>query len=649
MKKILFAMNIAAALSMTSCTDYFLDLKPTDQQTEANFYKNAKEFEVAARSTYSFYAFKDVSATVNGTKHTRTFGELVDRNADLLTGNGSDCAMASGTKAAGTTDAYWSIGYARIRSCNEVLTKGEEYTGSEDITSSLAVAHFFRAYQYFELLKHFGGVPIVTQPLTSASEELYGTRNSRYEVAKLIFDDLDYAIKYLPNEKNYDGTVSKEGAQAFKSRVLLFEATWEKYVGTTTDGDGTKEGAGTAKPEGYPSVESMLTDAASLADAVISSGKYELWNAKGTVFEKIAYNYLFNLENENSNPMGFKRNQNKEYILQVAYDHDNNKIGKNVTKVFGGDGNAASAVTIKMMNMFPCVDDGLPYLYSKDYNGYNKLTDLYENRDSRLTSCIKRPGDTYYFYGTNGADASIYAAANYVTTFDFPSTCPVYYPDLRNPGYTGFQNRKFCSEMLNYRDGDEGFNFPVLRLAELYLNYAEAKCELGNGTISDDDLNKSINVLHDRAGSAPISNASVAEANANYQKNTGKVGKMTILELIRNERAVELRNENQRPTDLLRWGVAEEVLNAPRSGMVLKNADGTDTEVVHATYESGGKTINIYNEAAAAYGLETLEDGSQALIINPKSDFNMSRKFYLYPIPQGQIQLNPALVQNPGY
>lgn len=259
MKKILFVMNIAAALSMTSCTDYFLDLKPTDQQTEANFYKNAKEFEAAARSTYSFYAFKDVSATVNGTKHTRTFGELVDRNADLLTGNGSDCAMASGTKAAGTTDAYWSIGYARIRSCNEVLTKGEEYTGSEDITSSLAVAHFFRAYQYFELLKHFGGVPIVTQPLTSASEELYGTRNSRYEVAKLIFDDLDYAIKYLPNEKNYDGTVSKEGAQAFKSRVLLFEATWEKYVGTTTDGDGTKEGAGTAKPEGYPSVESMLT------------------------------------------------------------------------------------------------------------------------------------------------------------------------------------------------------------------------------------------------------------------------------------------------------------------------------------------------------------------------------------------------------
>ena len=86
---------------------------------------------------------------------------------------------------------------------------------------------------------------------------------------------------------------------------------------------------------------------ASLADAVISSGKYELWNAKGTVFEKIAYNYLFNLENENSNPMGFKRNQNKEYILQVAYDHDNNKIGKNVTKVFGGDGNAASAVTIQ--------------------------------------------------------------------------------------------------------------------------------------------------------------------------------------------------------------------------------------------------------------------------------------------------------------
>lgn len=647
MKKILFTASAAVlTLCVTSCTDYFLDLNPTDQQTEASYFRNAAEFEAAANATYSFYGFKDMSETVNGTKYTRTFYDIMDNNSDILSGVHE---IAAGTLAAATNDTHWSLCYAKIRKCNVVIGKGEEYAGTEDISASIAVARFFRAYQYFDLLQRFGGVPIVTKSLSSTSEELYAPRNSRYEVVKLILDDLDYAVRNLPDEKDYDGKVSTQGTQAFKARVLLFEATWEKYVGTTTDGDNETFGAGSNKPAEYPSVESMLTEAASLADAVITSGKYQLWNAEGTPYERIAYNYLFNLEDENTNPMGFKKSQNHEYILQVAYDHDNNRLAKNVTKVFGGDNNASSAVTIKMMNMFPCVTDGLPYLYSKDYNGYNRLTDAFENRDSRLTACVKRPGDIYYVYGTAGADKETYAKADYVTVFDFPMTCAPYYPLLLNAGYTGFQNRKFATERKDYRDEDEGFNYPVLRLAELYLIYAEAKCELGNGKISDDDLNKSINILHDRSGSAHISNTSVAQANANYLANTGKTGSMTILELIRNERAVELRNEMQRPYDLLRWGVAEEVLNSNRSGIVVKNPDGTDTELVNFSYETGGNVQKLYSSAAAVYGFETLEDGSQALIVNDKSQFNMQRKNYLYPIPLSQIQLNPALLQNPGY
>ena len=140
----------------------------------------------------------------------------------------------------------------------------------------------------------------------------------------------------------------------------------------------------------------------------------------------------------------------------------------------------------------------------------------------------------------------------------------------------------------------------------------------------------------------------MAQANANYLANTGKAGNMTVLELIRNERAVELRNENLRPYDLLRWGIAEEALNSNRSGIVVKNPDGTDTELVTFSYEGGGNTQALYSSAAAVYGFETLEDGSKALIINDKSQFNMQRKNYLYPIPLSQIQLNPALLQNPG-
>ena len=129
MKKILFAMTATAiVLCATSCSDYFLDLTPTDQQTEANYYKSAKEFEVAAKSTYSFYGFKDMSETVNGTKYTRTFYDIMDNNSDIISGVHS---IAAGTQAASTNDTYWSLCYAKIRKCNVVIEKGDEYSGTD--------------------------------------------------------------------------------------------------------------------------------------------------------------------------------------------------------------------------------------------------------------------------------------------------------------------------------------------------------------------------------------------------------------------------------------------------------------------------------------------------------------------------------------
>lgn len=634
-------------LALASCSDYFLDLEPTDSQTEANYYQTAAQFEAAANGTYSFYGFKKVTEKVNGTNYSHDYGSNWDNNSDIIAGVHT---AAAGTLAVSENDDYWSLCYAKIRKCNVLLEKAESYTGTEDITASVATAKFFRAYQYFWLLQRFGGVPVITRTLSTGSEELYAPRNSRYEVVSLILDDLQAAIDGLPDESAYDGHVTKQGAQAFKARVLLFEGTWEKYVSDTTDGDGQNSGAGTVKPDGYPNISSMLTEAASLAETVINSGKYSLWNAESTVYKDIAYNYLFNLEDENTNPMGFTKDNNREFILQVCHDHASNQTGSNIVHSFGGDNNTLGAVTLQWMNMVPCTTDGLPYLYSSDYIGYNKMTDIYTNRDSRLTSCVKIPGVKYYMMGNYGADKSIYAKADYVTCFDYPDGVVDYYPSVTVAGVTGFQNRKMISERYGYtKDGEESYNYPVMRLAELYLIYAEAKCELGDGSISDADLDKSINVLHKRAGSASISNASVATANANYSANTGTTGTLTILDLIRNERAVELRNENARPYDLKRWGIAEEVLNTSRLGVVLKNADGSDTEIVNYRYQSGESTQPTYNASAAAYGMEMLPDGSQALIVNDKSQFNMQRKNYLYPIPLSQIQLNPALLQNPGY
>lgn len=641
--------GITMMLAATSCSDYFLNLDPTDTQTEANYYKTAEQFEAAANSTYSFYGFKDVKEKVNGTDYTHTVYNIWDNGSDIITGLND---VVKGTLAASQTDTYWSLCYAKIRKCNVVIEKGAEYTGTEDIKASIATAKFFRAYQYFWLLQRFGGVPLILNTLSSDSEELYAKRSSRYEVVAQILSDLQDAITDLPDESDYSGKVTRQGAQAFKARVLLFEGTWEKYVQETTDGDGVSSGAGSAKPADYPSVTDMLTEAASLANQVITSNKYSLWKAEGTPYDGIAYNYLFNLEDENTNPMGFKKDANKEFILQICHDPVSNKIAKNITHSYGPTAATVlgGSIPLKWMLMVPCKTDGLPYFYSKDYKGFNKMTDIYDNRDYRLTSTVMIPGTTYYIMGTNGADKSTYANADYVTKFDFPDGCIPFYPEITSTGPTGFMNRKMTSERKDYSDEDEAYNYPVMRMAEVYLIYAEAKCELGNGTISDEDLNMSINELHKRGGSAPISNASIAQANANYAANTGKSGNLTMLDLIRNERAVELRNENARPSDLLRWGIAETELKHNTLGIVVKNPDGSDTEVVNFKYEvNGAEKVCWLPVAAASYGYETIDDGSLAYVVTPASQVNMTRKNYLYPIPLSQIQLNPALLQNPGY
>lgn len=120
MKKYTLIVSAAMMLLTTSCSDYFLDLNPTDTQTEANYYKTAAEFKAAAYGTYSFYGFSDQSETVNGTKHTHTVYNIWDNGSDTKT-ELNEAVM--GTLAAGQTDTYWSMCYAKIRKCNVVIEK----------------------------------------------------------------------------------------------------------------------------------------------------------------------------------------------------------------------------------------------------------------------------------------------------------------------------------------------------------------------------------------------------------------------------------------------------------------------------------------------------------------------------------------------
>ncbi|HVV05915.1 MAG TPA: RagB/SusD family nutrient uptake outer membrane protein [Puia sp.] len=596
-------------LLMCSCTKTFLDLAPQDQATEAVYFKSPDQFKAAANDFYNkMIGFRPVSSS--------NIYNWMDWGSDLLNpGYGWPSAN-------NPTDIYWNNPYTYIRANNILIAKGREYPGAyADIRQYVAAAYFFRAWHHFFLLKRFGGVPLDTVVADVKSPLLNAPRNSRYEVTTQILSDLDVAIDGLPLEASIaaadKGQVSKQAAMAFKARVELYEGTYEKYVGKATDGDGTTSGAGS---KGYDpaNVTQYLTDAANLSQQVMSYSDYALF----TGVDSLSYRYLFILDDAASNPRGLTKTNNKEFILSSKYDYTLLQGNANLTHTGGG------GISRKLMDMFLCTD-GLPYSVSPLAKGYASMTDEFENRESRMTCITGAPKQKYW--GFSSVNGSNYTLANYLTVFNWPSYINVSYPDLSNGG-SGYGSRKWSSESPNRNDYQESYDYPQIRLAEVYLIYAEAKCELGNGTISDDDLNLSINKIRARAGAAPLTNALIAP----YPS-------LTMLGEIRRERTLEMLSENTRFTDLMRWGIAEQELNQVPEGMIVQY-QGQPTEI--ATFVNPYTNKPAYNPATYPFGVDA---ATGALILSGPPTVPMTKKNYLTSIPQDQITLDPHLLQNPGY
>ena len=573
---------------LTSCESNFIDLTPPAQFTDAVYFKKASDFKSYATGFY-------------GQLQGWSFDNW-DNGSDIsANSNGAGYDLGHGTIAVGGTS--WN--YTGIRNCNILLSKASEYNG-KDIDQYIGEAFFFRAYNYFNLLKTFGGVPIVTTVLDVNSPELYAKRNSRYEVVELILSDLDEAITRLPTEQSipsFDkGRISKWAAKALKAQVLLYEATWERYVGQKTDGDGIEVGAGTA---GYDpaNVEKYLVEAVVQCQDIMENGGYELWNKNADPkMENRSSWFLFNLEDEGSNPGGYDKSTNKEFILYKVYDYTYNQSRKNISWTA-----YQFYPSRKFVDMAVCTD-GLPPEKSPLFQGYHTTASEFQDRDFRLLN---------YLYGSTTAPTSINLS----------------YGSL---GFSGYDNSKYAVFGYGDRRVDltESANWPIIRLAEVYLIYAEALVEL-NGNITDAQLNASINKLRNRAGVAHLTNALAAAHGLNMKEE------------IRRERTVELYREGKRFDDLKRWGILEESLNASRLGRVVGDASyPTDFK------DAEGNPTNAYDANSYVWGEEEVETPHgplKCVVVSSSVNHSVTAKHYLYPIPMTQMTLNENLLQNPGY
>ena len=474
------------------------------------------------------------------------------------------------------------------------------------------IARFFRAYFYFEKVKRFGEVPWFDRELSSTDPELFRPRDSRDFIMDKILDDLTYAINNISDKKDLYN-VTHWTALALKSRICLFEGTFRKY-------------------HGIPGYEKFLNECATASKLFIDNAPYAIYQTGAQ-----PYRDLFSSMNAIE----------EEVILARDYDRSQNVMheanANTLSPTYGRPG-----MNKKIVNSY-LMTNGDRFT---DQPGYETMQyyDEMQNRDPRLTQTVVGPG-----YMRINSDA--------VSSPNFGAST------------TGYQITKWVTDASG--DGYMGSSndYILFRAAEVYLNYAEAKAELG--TLTQDDLKISIKKIRDRVG---MPNIDMLAANANpdpylcapetgYRNVTGP-NKGVILE-IRRERTIELCLEGHRYYDIIRWKEGK-MFEQPFLGMyfpgltqgsgdnrydVFDMNDGTvgDTEKVDICIYTGKKPSVKNIRKFYKLGDEfVLTDGDKGNIIchdieKEPRQWNEERD-YFFPIPTTERSLtNGALTQNPGW
>jgi len=490
----------------------------------------------------------------------------------------SNNAISNGTNVVTETDGNWTNPFVYIRRCNKLITSAAKSSVANDpeVLMFVAEAKFFRAYNYWMLFRLYGGVPLIKEVLDINSPELYEARATRKQTVDFMLQDLTDAAINLPLKstlkKNDIGRVTKGTALALKARIALFEGTWSKYRGI-------------AEANGH------LDIAIEAANNVINSKEYSLYNSKGAN----SYWSLF-IEPGDDSPESvldnrFEKDVRSHWLVGEIHDQP------------------CYLATKSLADMYLCID-GLPITQSILFKGYNTRTSEFENRDPRMSMTLLIPG-TF-------AVQNLYPVAIESWPF-FPQ---------RN-GNTGYITNKYRSEDVYGNTVQSwAFDLHLIRYAEVLLTLAEATFER-NGNISDADLNRTINVVRQRAGMIPLTNAFVT-ANG-----------LDMKEEIRRERSIELAMEGFRYDDLRRWKTAEKVLPQDIKGIKIKDSQwGTDPIMVSGANKNPYSGPN-YQSKADANGFLIVESAAGR-------KFDPSKN-YLLPLPTKEISINNKLEQNPGW
>lgn len=587
----IYLAAVITALAATGCKKEFLDRYPLDQITDKTFWKSGNDLELYVNSFYSQYIVGFSESWADGTVQPYGYNVASIAYGDVISDNAAPntySKVAANQYNAHLTGASGSGGwnFSNIRALNYFLDNYQKAPVAQaDKDKYLGEIYFFKAWDYFEKVKLFGDVSWLSRTLQTNSEELYAARTPRAVVMDSVMDLINKAIVLLPakgSEKS--GRLNKDMANFLKARIGLHEGTYRKYH-----------------------AEISLDPAPFLRAAVTASeelmGKYSL---KQGAASSVYYD-LFSTDTYKGNP---------EIILAREYSATLN-LGAAFSRYFTQNLRHQFGATRSLVDEYLCTD-GLSISSSPLFLGKDSIQREFQNRDPRLAQTIAN-------FGTYNLKPGTAMGAENAPRPNIPglsgNKCP-----------TGYRVCKWFYN--NPADWDRTTNgmqaAPVFRYAELLLNYAEAKYELGE--ISQDIIDKTINALRKRVGMPDLiigSEPSDARLDAIYAQYLG-YSVAPLLREIRRERRVELAFENTRWHDLMRWK-AGRLLEVPVEGIKFVQTQFPTVVINRDVYLSAEGYLLPYFKTLP--GGRTFDEAKQ----------------YLFPLPIADIVLNKNLGQNPGW
>lgn len=531
---------LAATMSLTSCD--VLDVEPLDSYTEDIIFTDAKLTEAYVTMNYTLPR--------NGwSRNSLRF--CSDESMENFNWNNCWTINTGGMTAdqLGPLD-IWADYYSYIKNCNIFFNNMSKVQQIPEPSRSILIgeATFFRAYYYMELVNNYGGVPLITRLFELDDPEMMIKRNSYEECVKFIVDEFTKAANLLPEKHSGSdfGRVTKGAALAMKARMQLYAASplWN----TTND-------------------QSKWQDVADTIEELFDLNLYQLdKNYKGL----------------------FLNPQSPEIIFQRLYNSEFGSYYDWYNSTNGWGGYSCTAVLQEMVDSYEMEDGSMP-----DASIYTKATsNPWNGRDPRLYASVVCDGQIFrgreveFWVNSDGESGGIDSELG---------------RDAWNYSKTHYTIRKFMDENLVNSWSDKGSQpWIYCRLAEVYLNYAEALYHLGD----EKGARKYVNYIRERARGG----------NENILPDITASGD-ELLEKIQHERKIELAFEEHRFYDVRRWKIGEKTDTGKFHGInIVKNPDGT-------------KKYEIFE--------------IQNRVFKPSN--------YLLPIPNYERRKNNLLEQNPLY